>query len=148
MKIVVVGVGAWGKNHVKTLAELRGEKLVDEVFVCDSDSERAMALAKEFDCVAVSFDDVKKGQFDGVVVATPSPTHYSLAKDVMSSGKEVLVEKPLAMSFEDSMQLVKQAEEQKRLLMVGHEFRFHPGIQTLTKMLHAGEFGKIIMLSA
>src|SRR3989338_11546371 len=108
MKIAVIGVGAWGKNHVKTLAELRKEKIADEVFVCDSDSERAIAIAKEFDCITQTSDEVKKSDCNGIVVATPSPTHYSLAKDFMNAGKDVLVEKPLAMSLEDCMALVKQ----------------------------------------
>ncbi|MEM4255198.1 MAG: Gfo/Idh/MocA family oxidoreductase [Candidatus Norongarragalinales archaeon] len=148
MKIAVVGVGAWGKNHAKTLGVLKKEGLVDAVAVCDSSRERAEAVAAEFGCATASLEEVKSGDFDGAVIATPSSTHYALARELMDAGKDVLVEKPLAMTFEESSALVKQAKEQKRVLMVGHEFRFHPGILHLKKMLENKELGKVVMMQA
>lgn len=143
-----MGVGNWGKNHVRTLCELKKEGFLEEVLVSDSSVERADAISKEYECSAISFEQIKNDNIEGVVIATPSPTHYSLAKELMDAGKDLLVEKPLTMSYDQALDLVKKSDEHRRVLMVGHEFRYHPGILALKKMIENNELGKLIMLQA
>jgi len=142
MKIAVVGTGQWGKNHVRTLAELRNANELDDVVICDADGSKARTLADEFD-VGLETDvaRVAASDVDGVVIATPSPTHYELARRFMEAGIDVLVEKPLALNTKEAALLVERAQRQKRVLMVGHEFRFHPGIRHLKRMLDDESLG-------
>jgi predicted dehydrogenase len=79
----------------------------------------------------------------GVVIATPAETHYALAKKVLEAGKDLFVEKPLALTYEQGAELVQLAERQKRILMVGHVLEYHPAILRIRELIHSGDLGKL-----
>jgi UDP-2-acetamido-3-amino-2,3-dideoxy-glucuronate N-acetyltransferase len=78
-----------------------------------------------------------------VVIAAPAVQHYSLAKQSLLRGKDVYVEKPLALKFAEGKELVDLAKERDRILMVGHILEYHPAIVELKRMVREGELGKI-----
>ena len=80
---------------------------------------------------------------EAVALATPAVTHYEMARTALEAGKDVLVEKPLAVSVEHGEDLVRLAHAKGRILMVGHILRYHPAILKLQQLIHAGTLGKI-----
>ena len=81
-------------------------------------------------------------RLDGLVVASPTPTHVPLARAALAAGKHVLVEKPLAPDADLAWDLVRRARRAKRLLAVGHLLLYHPGLRRLKAMLDAGQLGR------
>ena len=79
----------------------------------------------------------------GVALATPAVAHYEMAKAALEAGKDVLVEKPLAIDVRHGEELVKLAESKSRVLMVGHILRYHPAILKLQNLIQEGHLGKI-----
>jgi predicted dehydrogenase len=148
IRLAVVGAGAWGANHVRAFARLKG---CDVAAVCDP-SEDALARAKNLapgarltrDLGAV-LDDAS---VDAVVIATPAVTHARVALDALAAGKHVFVEKPLALSSADAEAVVLAAEQAGRTLMVGHLMLYHPVVDRLRQMVASGELGTIHYLYA
>lgn len=140
--IAVVGAGGWGKNHVRSLAGLGVLRAV-----CDRD-ERAREGARVGDVsVHAELTEVlARSDVKGVVIATDAPSHVDLAHAAIAAGKDVLVEKPLALSTHDARALCEHADHEGRVLMVGHLLLFHPVVRRLKAMIADGELGEILYL--
>lgn len=145
MKIAVVGCGNWGKNLVRNFFELGALGVL-----CDTDADYLNKIKEAYfpadDSVelSTSFDDViKNPNIKGLVIATPSSTHYTLAKKALLAGKNVYVEKPLAQKLDEAEELHRIAQEKDLVLMVGHLLLYHPAVNTLKKLVEAGELGEI-----
>jgi UDP-2-acetamido-3-amino-2,3-dideoxy-glucuronate N-acetyltransferase len=139
--VVVVGTGYWGKNLVRNFHEL------DALYgICDVD-ERALKPFKDRYPEITTFTNLKALLQDpavaAVVVSTPAKTHYALAKEALIAGKDVFVEKPIALTYKEGSELVALAEEKKRILMVGHILEYHPAVAKLKELIDAGELGDI-----
>jgi UDP-2-acetamido-3-amino-2,3-dideoxy-glucuronate N-acetyltransferase len=141
LRIALIGAGAWGKNLARTLAEL--QRLVT---VCDRNAD----LLKKYEALyprvkkTLHAEEVLQDEStDAVVIATPPATHYALAKQALSCGKHVLVEKPLALSAREGEELVELARRQKKILMVGHLLHYHNAVIKLKELVEKGELGKI-----
>jgi predicted dehydrogenase len=144
----VLGTGKWGKNHVRVYKELKDEGCIDSLVICDTNENAVKQLAKAHDVEYVTNrvrlrDDPR---IQAVSIVTPSQTHFSLAKEFMAAGKDVLVEKPMTMDVTEAKDLVLAAAGHGRILMVGHVFRFHPAIQALRLRIERGELGTIKLL--
>jgi len=138
--VAVVGCGYWGKNLVRNFNQLGALRMV-----CDG-AEGARQLAVEMAPhaeVVAHVDAVWSTPVEGVVIATPAETHYALTRQALAAGKDVLVEKPLALTYEQGVELVHLAERQSRILMVGHVLEYHPGIGRLLELVRSGELGKV-----
>src|SRR5581483_4517418 len=114
---------------------------------CDQDAARLEQLSSRYphaqatsDFAAMVADD----GLDAVVIATPVPTHYQLAKQTLEAGKHVLVEKPPAMRAAEMDELVALARERNLVLMPGHLLLYHPGVQKLKELIDAGELGEVL----
>ena len=139
-RIAVIGCGYWGKNLVRNMHQLDTLSLV-----CDT-TEAGRSKAQEIASgvpVVTDLSDVMTADVDGVVIATPAETHYALATQALLSGKDVFVEKPLALNFEQGEALVSLAEKQSLILMVGHVLEYHPAVVRLVEMVRSGALGKI-----
>lgn len=142
--VAVLGAGGWGKNHVRNFATLPGAELR---VVCDASEGTRDALRAEYPGLRVvgTLDEVLDDeQVRGVVVATPAPTHHALASRVLASGRDALVEKPLALTSDDAEGLCRMAEERGRVLMVGHLLLYHPAVLELRERIVAGELGDVL----
>jgi predicted dehydrogenase len=141
-RVAVAGLGHWGKNLVRNfddLAELRG--------LCDVSAETREEFARRYPNARVT-DDFRElladPEVDAVVIATPVPSHYSLAKQALQAGKHVFVEKPPAMRGEEMDELVALAEERELTLMPGHLLLYHPGVRTLKELVDEGALGDVL----
>ena len=138
--VAVVGCGYWGKNLVRNVIQLEALSLV-----CEADPAgraRATEVAAGVKVVE-DIEQVLSSPVSGVVIATPAETHYRLARQALEAGKDVFVEKPLALTYEQGRHLVQLAEERGRILMVGHVLEYHPAIAHLLELVSSGELGKV-----
>jgi len=138
--IAVIGCGYWGKNLVRNFNQLGVLGMV-----CDatpSGRDAAQALAPGVTIVA-DFNQVLASNVLGVVIATPAETHYGLVAQALQAGKDVFVEKPLALTYDQGSHLVQLAQHYKRILMVGHVLEYHPAIIRLRQLIETGELGKV-----
>ncbi len=141
VRVAVVGVGYWGKNLVRNFYELG-----TLAALCDADRSIEKACKQSYEGVRFcsEFSEVlSDSSIDAVALATPAVTHYDLAKMALEAGKDVLVEKPLAIDVKHGEELVKLAQAKHRILMVGHILRYHPAILKLQKLIRDGSLGKI-----
>ncbi len=139
----VAGVGGWGKNLARNYSQLRSARVK---YICDLDKSKLDAIEAQFpvEQATTEFDDLTADpEVDAVVIATPAPTHFELCRRVLLAGKDAFVEKPFVLSADEAQQLISLADEQKRILMVGHLLEYHPVVQRLKVMIDAGELGEI-----
>jgi predicted dehydrogenase len=141
-RLAQVGLGQWGKNLTRNF-----DQLAELVWLCDVDDERRAQAAQSYPSALVtsSFEDVLADEsVEAVVVATPVPTHYELARRALEAGKHVFVEKPPAMRGAEMEDLCELAEERGRVLMPGHLLLYHPGVQKLKEIVDSGELGEVL----
>ena len=140
-EIALVGCGYWGKNLCRNFHALGALSSVVDATENGQTTARSIALDAE---ITDSLDDVlRNDQIQGVALATPAETHTELAIQAMQAGKDVFVEKPMALTLEDAEKMKKVAKQTGRILMVGHLLEFHPAVLKLREMIASGELGKI-----
>jgi len=140
-RIALLGCGYWGKNIARNLHELGALKMV-----CDpSDDGRSKAreMAPGVDVVSDFKGAFLNEDIKGVAIATPAETHFDLASCALEAGKDVFVEKPLALSAAEGQCLSQLARDRNRILMVGHLLEYHPAVEHLKGMTEKGELGKL-----
>jgi predicted dehydrogenase len=128
IRAVVIGAGAFGRNHVRVLSQMREVELVA---VADLDIEKARELAAEYGTRAVASMDELRVPIEAAIIATPTVTHETVAEELLGSGVDVLVEKPIAASVEAGERLTNLADENGQILQVGHLERFNPAVLKL-----------------
>ena len=138
--IAVLGCGYWGKNLVRNFAQLGSLAMVCEATL--GGRETALQIAPQAIVVA-DVPQVLETGVQGVVIATPAETHFELTAQALGAGKDVMVEKPLALTYEQGAHLVRLAKERERILMVGHVLEYHPAVVRLVELVRAGELGKV-----
>lgn len=139
--VAVIGCGYWGKNLVRNFNALGALQTVCDATVAGRTT--AATLAPSAAVVSTVDEVVGDAQIAGVVIATPAETHYAVVRQALESGKDVFVEKPLALTAEQGAHLVRLAHEQKRILMVGHVLEYHPAIVRLRQLIAEGALGKV-----
>ena len=140
-RLAVVGCGYWGKNLIRNFYELG---ILDTI--CDSDMNKLKAVKENYADVSMteSVDDIlNNSEINAVAIATPSSTHFQLARKVLLSGKDVFVEKPLALRVNEGEELVSLATEKERILMVDHILQYHPAVIKLKELIKQNELGKL-----
>ena len=139
-RICVIGGGRWGQNHIKTLSQLGCLAAI-----ADENEKRLQELASLYPQAKVfnSCDAAINAVFDAYVVATPAETHYEIGKKILSKGIPVLIEKPMTLLAERSLELVKLAEQHQAQLMVGHVLLFHPAIRKIKEIVDQGKIGQL-----
>jgi predicted dehydrogenase len=138
--VAVLGCGHWGKNLVRNFAQLGALAMVSDP---NPAGRAAAAAAAPMAEVVADVADVLSSPVSGIVIATPAETHFDLTRLSLEAGKDVFVEKPLALTYEQGEQLVRLAEERGRMLMVGHVLEYHPAIARLHELVRDGALGKI-----
>ncbi len=143
IKVLLVGVGRWGSNHLRV-----ARSLPVDLFVADRASER-LELARQ---AGVSQSRLSpdptafKSEVDAVVIATPAQSHFDLCRQFLEAGKDVFVEKPITLKSAEALQLVELAQRCGRILAVGHIFRFDSATQWMRDAVAGGEFGAVRIL--
>ncbi|WP_206455260.1 Gfo/Idh/MocA family protein [Aurantimonas marina] len=138
-RIAVVGCGQWGQNHIRTLAEIGAL-----AGVADRHDDRAGAFAERYGVKALSPEAaVAAPDIDALVLALPASAHGAMARAAFAAGKDVLIEKPIALDPADAEKTAAAARATGRLLMVGHVIRFHPVFQRLCDIVAEGRIGTV-----
>jgi len=140
--VAVVGCGYWGKNLVRVFSQLGALGCV-----CDTDAARFEKLAIDGPRPRLvnSLDEVLADPaFGAVAVATPAATHFEVVRRCLEAGKDVYVEKPLALNVAEGQALVALAQRNARILMVGHILLYHPAVIKLRQLIDQGALGRIL----
>lgn len=141
-KIAVLGCGLWGRNIVRNFYNLNALGMV-----CDLDDENLAKVKEQYPNVKTTkdFNDILNSkEITGVVVVTPSHTHYKFVKAMLEAGKHVYVEKPISTVAQEARDLTDLAESKDLVLMVGHLLLYHPAVNRLKMLVEEGVLGDIV----
>jgi predicted dehydrogenase len=144
IRVAVIGAGAFGRHHLRVFSQSLNATLVG---VVDSDAERAAQAAAEHNCLTFATLGELKGNVDAAVVAVPTSLHADVGCQLLESGIDVLVEKPIAADLASARRLVDTAAEHERILQIGHLERFNPAVAALKKITTIPLFFEIHRLS-
>jgi predicted dehydrogenase len=142
-----VGAGYWGSNVARNLVSSDATELT---WVIDSDRGRAERLARPAGAsTAASVEEIlQEDNFGAVAVATPAATHHEIAMAALAAGKHVLVEKPIASSYEQGVEMVAEAEARGLTLMVDHTFCYTPVVQKIREIVRGGVLGDLLFVDS
>jgi predicted dehydrogenase len=146
LKVLVVGSGSIGARHIRNLINLG----VTNIAVCDSNQDQLTKVQDTYKIkeAYTDFSGALKQGADAVVVCTPTATHVSVAVEAAKKSCHVFIEKPLSDTMELVDELIEKMSENKKVLMIGFNFRFHPCMQKIKSLLLEGKIGKVIILDA
>jgi UDP-N-acetylglucosamine 3-dehydrogenase len=143
-KIVLAGVGRFGKNHLRVLKELEMEGLCTLHGVVDMRGAVLEKVRKSHSVkTSTDLNDFLTNDVDAIDIVTPTDTHFAFCYKCLEAGKHVFVEKPLTTSYVQAKQLVQIAEEQRKILMVGHIFRYNSAVRKIKEFMKEGKLGQI-----
>jgi predicted dehydrogenase len=143
VRIGVIGAGRWGPNYVRNFNEIDG---VEVVAVADPREEALAAIGHRFPELQLlqDYHDLAGHEgIDGVIIATPARTHHEIGMACLQAGKHVLIEKPLAASAAEALELARYPLASGQIFMVGHIFRFHAGVNKVREILYEGTLGTV-----
>lgn len=141
-KIAVLGCGLWGRNIVRNFYNLNALGMV-----CDLDDENLAKVKEQYPNVKTTkdFHDILNSkEITGVVVVTPSHTHFKFVKAMLEAGKNVYVEKPISTVAQEARDLTDLADKKGLVLMVGHLLLYHPAVNRLKMLVEEGALGDIV----
>lgn len=141
-KIAVLGCGLWGRNIVRNFYNLNALGMV-----CDLDDDNIAKVKEQYPGVKTTkdFNDILNSkEITGVVVVTPSHTHFKFVKAMLEAGKHVYVEKPISTVAQEARDLADLADSKGLVLMVGHLLLYHPAVNRLKMLVEEGALGDIV----
>jgi predicted dehydrogenase len=147
-RVALIGLGYWGPNYARILAELKQTELV---WACDMDEDSLDLVRGRYPGVRTTTDlgeILSDSSVDGVIVATPTSTHAALTLAALSAGKHVLCEKPLAASTGECDEVIAAAEENGCIVMVGHTFIFNPAVRHVRDLIRSDAIGRVLYCHA
>jgi protoporphyrinogen oxidase/predicted dehydrogenase len=147
IRIGVVGIGYWGPNLVRNIAD---SPLFELAALCDTRPSALEAISQRYPGVRCTarYEDLLQDEIDAVAIATPVTSHFPLALAALRAGKHAFVEKPLAASAEEVLELTKVAEASGLVVMPGHTFLYSPAVTTIKQFVDSGELGEIYFISS
>jgi predicted dehydrogenase len=147
IKVGVVGLGYWGPKLARNLAEMTDVTLA---WVCDRSKPRLDHIESLYPWVQATCDyrQLLASDVDAVVLATPVSSHHRLSLEALRAGKHVLVEKPLAASTDEAMEIAETAERHHLVAMVGHTFQYNAAVNVVRDLIESGELGRVYYIHA
>jgi len=143
LNIGIIGLGYWGPNLVRNFSAAKGAVVK---CVADLDEKRLQKISSLYPSCETTLDGngvIERSDIDAVVLATPIKTHYELAKKALLAGKHVLVEKPLATSRAEVLELMEIAAQKNLVLMVDHTFLYTGAVRKIRDLVTSGEIGDL-----
>lgn len=141
--ILLIGVGRFGKNHLRVLKDLERENLCSLYGVVDINQSILKKVSRKYKViVSTDLNNILDGA-DAVDIVTPSKTHFNICKRCLDAGKHVFVEKPLTTSYTQAKELVQLAREQGKILMTGHIFRYNEAVREIKRLMDKGALGRV-----
>ena len=147
IRVAVIGAGQWGPNLIRNF---HNKETSEVVWIIDRDAGRLEEVHAHFPDVQIAKGPeqaLRDASVHAVVVATPTSTHYALAKEALERRKHVLVEKPLTTKVKQGLELLELATKYRLTLMVGHLFLYNPAVRKVKEYLDAGHLGKVYYVS-
>lgn len=144
--VAIIGAGYWGKNHIRNFYELGAL-----THVCDSDRVRLTSIAEKYPQLKYTTDYneiLSNPDIRAIVISTPAVSHHELTLRALKAGKDVLVEKPLALDIAQAQEMVRVADQYVRVLMVGHILLYHPAVLKLKEIVDSGQLGKMLYIQS
>jgi predicted dehydrogenase len=141
-RILLIGLGRWGANHLRIL-----KSMPIELFVADREGQRLNSVEvpqshRSTDARALF------SKIDAAVVVTPAPTHFAICRELLEMGKDVFVEKPISLNSMEAKEITELANSSGLVLQVGHIFRFDPASLWMREAIAQKRFGQLKMLRA
>jgi predicted dehydrogenase len=130
LKVAVIGVGHLGKEHARLYTQIKNIKLVA---VVDANENQANTIGRKLDAKVLTDYHSLLGEVDAVSIATPTATHFEIARDFLAARTHVLLEKPMTSSLDTAQKLVELAQQNNRKLQIGHIERFNPALNEILK---------------
>jgi predicted dehydrogenase len=143
MKFAVIGVGYWGRNYIRVIGD---SPAAEVAWICDASSSSLASIRNLVPEARVTddlWDVLEDDHVDAVVVATPASTHFDIARAALDAGKQVLCEKPLALTVSQCETLIDVADNEARVLFVGHTFIYNPGVRAAQQLVRDGALGRV-----
>jgi predicted dehydrogenase len=132
IKVGVIGIGHLGNYHLQKYQKLENCEITA---VADMSADRAQKASEIYQCSAFADYRDMIGKVDAVSIAVPTSDHYSVARDFLAAGVDVLIEKPICTTLEEADELIELAQKKKLILQVGFVERFNPAIMALEKVV-------------
>ena len=148
LKIGVAGCGYWGPNLIRNFGSLPDTQVVA---VCDKDESRLKhmkSLYPQAETTTDFQDLLSDGTADAIVIATPVSKHHEMGMAALEAGKHTFIEKPMACSSRECLDLIEAAEERGLTLMVGHTFVYTPVVNKVKEIVDSGDLGQVLYISA
>src|SRR5438309_5402342 len=145
VRIAVVGAGRFGERHIATLSKLQDEGLCNLVAVVDISQQQLQRLT-DYGCRLESSLASVLPDVDAVDIVTPASSHHQLAKQCLLANKHVMIEKPMATSLMDAVDLHNLGLAKKKVVSVGHQFRYHKLTERLKEYMIAGKMGNVTLI--
>ncbi len=141
MKCLVVGCGSIGERHIRNLQKLS----VDEILVCDTNSERLAFISEKYQVSAYTgLDEALKEKVDAVIICVSPNLHITVALQCIKHGAHLLIEKPISHNPDGIDEVLKIANSKILQVSVGYNLRFHPGLKLLKSLVDEGKVGRIL----
>ncbi|MFC1831127.1 Gfo/Idh/MocA family protein [Thermodesulfobacteriota bacterium] len=148
LRIGIIGLGHWGPNLERNFLNFPDTELTAICDLSDDCLNKVQKMNSKVYKTKKAKDLLDKRRIDAVVIATPTNTHYSLAKLALEKGIHVFVEKPLATKSSECERLIELAEKNNLILFVGHVFLYNSAVNTIKKLIDDGVLGRIIHINA
>ena len=147
MNVSIIGFGYWGPNLVRNFQKI---KHCSVTHIAESQKERHKKIHELYPDVIIStFEEIiTNPNIDAVVIATSISSHYELAKAALKNNKHVLIEKPMAESEKNALELIRLSKQQKKILMVDHTYLYTGAIQEIKKIIDGGSLGEIFYVDS
>jgi predicted dehydrogenase len=144
LRLAIIGVGGWGKNHARVLHDFGVLSAV-----CDMDAQRTKEIAERYNTNSYhSIDDllIAEPKLDACLICTPTKTHSVVAKKIMERGINVFIEKPLSFSSRECEEMVELSQKKKLILTSGYIERFNPAVQDVKRLIDSKRYGDLLMM--
>jgi UDP-N-acetylglucosamine 3-dehydrogenase len=145
IKVGVIGTGRWGKKHIQEYSKMRD---VEVTWISDIVENNLKQCKKQYNIenVTTNYNEVLSSDIESVSICTSNESHFKICRDALQSGKHVLVEKPITLQSKKAYELIDLAKENKRLLGVGHIYRYNNAINEAKKLIQKDYFGDLFYL--
>lgn len=147
-RIALIGYGYWGPNLLRNLFDTKNCLVI---YCCDLSKEQLKKAKKRYPSIitATNINQViNDPKIDGIVIATPTRTHFPIAEKALKNGKDVLIEKPMVMTVLEAKTLVDLAKQKKRIVMVDHTFLFNNAVLKIKELIDKKRLGKILYIDS
>ena len=142
--IAVIGAGYWGKNLIKSFSKLGALK-----YIFDENKDLAKSQQEIFNLPNVSFEEILNDtEIEGIVIATPAETHYDIAKECITKGKHLFIEKPICLDIDNALQLKKLSNKNGNIVMVGHLLNYNDHFIKLLELSKKEKLGDLIRIKS